>query len=340
MFRVQDPPRGRNAMLSRREVLHGLFLAAAVSPDWARAAPSRDIRVGVLPFGTVLWEVETIRRTALDTENGLTFHPMKLATNDAARIAFQAGQVDTIVTDLLLAARLRNEGRKVKFIPFSTTEGGVMVPEGSPMRDASDLVGKRIGVAGGPLDKSWLLLKADVQNRTGVDLSTGAAPAYGAPPLLMNKLESGELDAALLFWNFCARLEAKGFRRLISAGDIAKSFGVEGEIALLGYVFDEAVDPTVLNSFAKASASAKQILADRDEAWAPIRPLMSAEDEATFQKLKRYFLEGIPNRSISDERIDAEKLFGVLARIGGERLVGPVQSFPEGLYWDGGRSPL
>ncbi|WP_246215821.1 ABC transporter substrate-binding protein [Microvirga makkahensis] len=248
--------------------------------------------------------------------------------------------MDTIVTDLLLAARLRNEGRKIKFIPFSTTEGGVMVPEGSLMRDTADLIGKRIGVAGGPLDKSWLLLKADVQNRTGVDLSTDAAPAYGAPPLLMNKLESGELDAALLFWNFCARLEAKGYRRLISAGDIAKSFGIEGEIALLGYVFDEATDPTILNSFAKASAGAKQILADREDAWAFIRPLMSAEDEATFQKLKRYFLEGIPNRNASDETGDAEKLFSVLAKIGGEKLVGPVQSFPKGLYWDVPRNPL
>ncbi len=326
-------------MLSRREVLQGLSLAVAAPPEWVLAAPSRGISVGVLPFGTVLWEIETIRRAALDTENGLTFRPVQLATNDAARIAFQAGQVDTIVTDLLLAARLRNEGRKVKFIPFSATEGGVMIPEGSPMRDATDLIGKRIGVAGGPLDKSWLLLKADVQNRTGVDLSTASAPAYGAPPLLMNKLETRELDAALLFWNFCARLEAKGFRRLVSAGDIARSFGVEGEIALLGYVFDEATDPTILNSFAKASAGAKQILANRDEAWTSIRPLMSAEDEATFQKLKQYFLEGIPRRSVSDEKIDAERLFGVLARIGGEKLVGPVQSFPEELYWDSGRSP-
>lgn len=326
-------------MLSRREILQGFLLAATVSPTGAHAASRQDIRVGVLPFGTVLWEVETIRKNALDTENGLAVHPIQLATNDAARIAFQAGQVETIVTDLLLAARLRNEGRKVKFIPFSATEGGVMVSGSSPMRNATDLIGKRIGVSGGPLDKSWLLLKADVQNKTGVDLSTGAAPAYGAPPLLMNKLESGELDAALLFWNFCARLEAKGYRRLVSAGDIAKSFGVEGEIALLGYVFDEATDSNVLNAFAKASASAKQILAERDDAWTTVRPLMSAEDEKTFQTLKRYFLEGIPRRSISDERADAEKLFSVLARIGGEKLIGPVQRFPEGLYWDSGRKP-
>ncbi len=55
----------------------------------------------------------------------------------------------------------------------------------------------------------------------------------------MRKLESGELDAALLYWTFCARLEARGFRRLIGADGIAEAFGVTGPIALLGYVFDE-----------------------------------------------------------------------------------------------------
>ncbi|MEZ0168499.1 ABC transporter substrate-binding protein [Microvirga sp. TS319] len=323
-------------MLSRRDIL----LAATVAPAWGRAADPREVRAGVLPFGTVLWEIDTIRRAGLDTANGLTLKPVLLATNDAARIAFQAGQVDTIVTDLLLAARLRNENRKVKFIPFSATEGGVMVPARSSIQTVVDLVGRRIGVAGGPLDKSWLLLKADVQRKSGIDLSIGAAPAYGAPPLLMNKLEAGELDAALLFWNFCARLETKDYRRLVGAGDLARSFGVEGEIALLGYIFKEETDPAILDAFARASHGAKRILQDRDDAWLPIRSLMSAEDETTFQALKRYFIEGIPRRSIPDERADAETLFRVLARIGGEKLVGPGQRLPAGLYWNEDRNPM
>jgi len=327
---------GRGPMLSRRDVV----LAATILPTWARAAALREVRVGVLPFGTVMWEMEAIRRAGLDVVNGLTLKAIPLATNEAARIAFQAGQVDTIVTDLLLAARLRNEGRKVKFIPFSATEGGVMVPAGSSIQNVADLVGKQIGVAGGPLDKSWLLLKADVQTKTGIDLSTGAAPAYGAPPLLMNKLEVGELDAALLFWNFCARLEAKGYRRLVGAGDIARSFGVEGEIALLGYVFLEETDPAILDAFSKASRGAKQLLSEHEDTWIPIRPLMSAEDETTFQALKRYFIEGIPRRSIPDERADAERLFSVLAQIGGDKLVGTGRSLPDGLYWNDDREPM
>jgi NitT/TauT family transport system substrate-binding protein len=327
-------------MLSRRKVLSGAALGPLALALAAQAADPVRVTVGVLPFGTVLWEVETIRRAKLDQANGFAFEPVKLASNEAARIAFQAGQVDTIVTDLLWAARLRNEGRRVKFLPYSATEGGVMVPPGSSIRGVADLSGKRIGVAGGALDKSWLLLRAHARERAGLDLATAAMPAFGAPPLLANKLESGELDAALLYWNYCARLEAKGYRRLIGAGDIAQSFGLEGEIALIGYIFDESIlqrRADILDAITTASGAAKALLARSEPAWAAIRPLMSAEDDATFEALRRYFLEGVPERPVTVERADAERLYAVLAKLGGEKLVGPGTSLPQGLYWGDAR---
>jgi NitT/TauT family transport system substrate-binding protein len=322
-------------LLSRRELL----LAAAFAPAVAQAGRLAPVKIATIPFGTVSWEVETIRHANLDVANAIRLEPVKLANNDATRIAFQAGQVDTIVTDLLWAARLRNDGRKVKFLPFSATEGAVMVPADSPIRTIADLTGKRIGVSGGALDKSWLMLRAHARQTTGVDLATGSAPSYGASPLLMNKLASGELDAALLYWNFCARLEAKGFRRLVGAGDIARAFGIEGNIALIGYIFDEAIlarEAGILDAFAKTSAQAKRLLATSEAAWAPVRPLMEAPDEVTYQTLKRYFLEGIPSRPVSDERQDAERLYAVLARLGGEKLVGSGTSLPPDLYWGEG----
>lgn len=323
-------------MLSRREVL----LAALSAPVGSRAAVPMTVKLGVLPFGTASWEAETIRRERLDAQETFTLEIVRLATNEAARVAFQAGHVDSIVTDLLWAARLRNEGRRVRFLPFSATEGAVMVPPGSVIGTIKDLAGKRIGVAGGPLDKGWLLLKAHALDMVGLDLAAEATPAYGAPPLLAQKLAAGELDAALLYWNFCARLEAKGFRRLVGAGEIARSFGLDGDMALLGYVFDEAFParhPDILDRFARASATAKRLLATADSAWTAIRPLMQAEDEATFQTLKRYFLDGIPRRPIAAERADAERLYAVLSRLGGERLVGRGASLPSGLYWGEGR---
>jgi NitT/TauT family transport system substrate-binding protein len=335
-------------MLSRRGLLAAAALAGLaarpVSP--ARAAPAAQasapvFRLGSLPFGTVAWEAAVIKARGLDTANGFSLDVVKLAGNDAARIAFMGGQVDAIVGDLLWAARLGNEGRRLRFIPYSTTEGAVMVPEASPIRGLKDLAGKRLGVAGGPLDKNWLLLKAQARDAAGLDLETGANLAYGAPPLITLKLEQGALDAALTYWTYCARLEAKGFRRVIGADDIMRAFGATGSVALIGYLVDGAAvegRPELVAGFARASRAAKDMLASDPATWEIVRPLMTAEDEATFAALKREFLAGIPRRSIADERADGERLYAVLQRLGGERVVGSGPSLPAELYFDGGRN--
>jgi NitT/TauT family transport system substrate-binding protein len=326
-------------MISRRQVL----LTGLLVPTLGRAADRLTLKIGVLPFGTVSWEVATIRRERLDEAAGFRLEPVRLATNDAARIAFQAGQVDLIVSDLLLAARLRNEGRRVKFLPFSATEGAVMVPEASGIQSIADLAGKRLGVAGGALDKNWVLLKAYAQEQAGLKLESAATIAFGAPPLVAAQLEAAQLDAALLYWNFCARLDAKAFRRLIGADSITRSFGVQGEIALIGYVFDEALaerEPRLIEGFASTSQAAKRVLEESDEAWAEVRPLMGTDEEATFQALKRAFIQGIPKRSLEAERSDAERLYMVLRTLGGEKLVGPGTALPVGLYWGDNRKSV
>jgi len=323
---------------TRRQILiSGGALALQIRP--ARSL-ERVVKVGVLPFGTAGWETDTIRRNGFDLANGFRVEEIKLASSEAARIAFLSGAVDTIVTDLLWAARLRAEGRNARFLPFSSTEGGVIVAPRSPIQEVRDLAGRSIGVAGGPLDKSWLLLRALAVETAGFDPSQKSSPAFGAPPLLSHKLEAGELDAALLFWQFCARLKAKGFREILGAGEMARFFGASGEIALLGYLFDEdrSSDRTILAGFATASRQAKTLLASSDAAWEPVRPRMQAEDEATFQVLKRYFIEGVPKRDVSAaERADAERLYAVLARLGGEKLLGSATSLPAGLYADIGQ---
>ncbi|TXM68291.1 ABC transporter substrate-binding protein [Methylobacterium sp. WL69] len=323
-------------MLSRR----GLLATAAWLPLAGRSAHASAPRVSVgsLPFGTVSWEAALIKARGLDAAHGFTLDVVKLAGNDAARIAFQGGQVDTIVGDLLWAARLGNEGRSMRFFPYSTTEGSLMVPGNSPIATLKDLKGKRLGVAGGPLDKNWLLLKAQARDTAGLDLETEATIAFGAPPLLALKLEQGELDAGLLYWTYCARLEPKGFRRLIGSDDIMRAFGATGSMALIGYLFAGetlGAKPEAVAGFTRASKAAKDMLAQDASAWDVVRPLMAAEDEATFEALKRDFLAGIPRRPLAVERADGERLYGVLARLGGERLVGTGTTLPPGLYYDG-----
>jgi NitT/TauT family transport system substrate-binding protein len=318
----------------------GLLLAGAALtiPRALQAGQVPPLNIGVLEFGTVGWEIETIRRLGLDSAAGVQVIPTRLASNDAARIAFLGDGVDAIVTDLLWAARMRAEGRNLAFLPFSATEGALMVPPASAIAGVADLAGKAVGVAGGALDKNWLLLQAHARKAADLDLARVARPAFGAPPLLSQKLEDGELDAALLYWNFCARLEAKGYKRIIGADEITRSFGIAGPIAFIGYAFAERVvtgRPDAIRAFAAASRQAKQVLASQDAAWTALRPLMQADDEATYQTLKRRFVEGIPGRAIGDERADAAQLYALLAELGGEKLVGAAKTLPDGLYWTG-----
>ncbi|NEU12574.1 ABC transporter substrate-binding protein [Methylobacterium sp. BTF04] len=324
-------------MLSRRGLLATAAFLPTILTRPAQAAPPA-VRVGSLPFGTVSWEAAVIKARGLDVANGFTLDVVKLAGNDAARIAFLGGQVDTIVGDLLWAARLGNEGRAMRFFPYSTTEGSLMVPAGSAIASLKDLKGKKLGIAGGPLDKNWLLLKAQARDSAGIDLENEATIAFGAPPLLALKLEQGELDAGLLYWTYCARLETRGFRRLISSDDIMRAFGASGSMALIGYLFEGATlsdKPDAVAGFTRASKTAKDMLANDAATWDVVRPLMAAEDEPTFVALKRDFLAGIPRRSLANERSDGERLYTVLARLGGERLVGVGTTLPPGLYFDG-----
>lgn len=316
-----------------------LALAAGLSGTGASGAGAAErVRVGILKFGTVAWEMDVVRANKLDAANGVAVETVDLASPDAARIAFQAGEVDTIVSDVLWAARLRAEGKPVIYVPFSAAEGSVMVASGAPIRTVGDLKAKKIGVAGGPLDKGWLLLQAYAKKTAGLDLAREAEPVFGAPPLLQQKLESGELDAALIYWNFAARLEAKGFRELVSVEGAARGLGAEGQVALIGYVFRQDfadAHPDLVKGFVAASRAAKALLAGQDAEWTRIRPIMRADDDATFAALKRRFVEGVPSRPIAEEARDAAGLYAQIAAIGGERLVGPAKTLPDGTYWQG-----
>ena len=221
-------------------------------------------------------------------------------------------------------SRERTLGAKLTFYPYSSALGAIMVPASSPIRTLADLKGRKLAVAGGPIDKSWLLLQAWLK-QGGIDLKSEATIAYGAPPLLTAKTLSGEMDATLNYWNFCAVLEAKGFRRLAGMEDLLPKLGAKGRTAMIGYVFDEAwanANQDKVARFIAMTRMAKEILSTSDAEWEKIAPLTGAADAATLRAYRDRYREGIPRRPIADEEADARTLYRVLADIGGRELVG------------------
>jgi NitT/TauT family transport system substrate-binding protein len=315
-----------------------MVLASAHAADAAEM-----VRVGVLKFGTVNWELNTIQHHKLDQAQGVKVEMVALASEDATNVALQAGSVDVIVTDWLWVSRDRAQGRDLTFVPFSSSVGAIMVPADSPTRSLADLKGKKLGVAGGPLDKNWLLIQGLAKRDHGLDLATAAKINYGAPPLLAEKAAQGELDAVLNFWQFCARLEAQGFRRLVSGQDAAKALGTQGPVAAIGYVFHEkwaSEHKSAALGFLRASREAKKILGSSDEEWQRLNEVIKATDETTLKTLMTRFREGIPARSLAEEEADAARLYEVLAGLGGEKLVGPSKSMAAGTYWTAAKNGL
>ena len=316
--------------------LFRIVLAAmicAVAPAVACRA-AETIKVAVQKTGTFAWELAVIRAHGLDKQANLTIEVSELASPEAGKIALRSGTADIILSDWLWVSRERSLGAKLTFYPYSSALGAVMVPASSPLRSVADLKGRKLAVAGGPIDKSWLLLQARAK-QDGVDLKSDSTIVYGAPPLLAAKMLDGEMDATINYWNFSAALEAKGFRRLVGIEELLPKLGAKDRIAMVGYVFDEgwgSANRDLLSRFIAMTRAAKDILTTSDAEWETIAPLTGAADAATLHAYRDRYREGIPHRPVTDEEADARVLYRVLAEIGGRELVGPAPELQPGTF--------
>jgi NitT/TauT family transport system substrate-binding protein len=315
-------------------------LLAAFVTLWCLALPAfgadRILRVGLLKFGTVAWEIEIMKRHGLDRAQGIAVEPVEFAGNEAAKVALQAGAVDLIVTDWPWVARQRSEGAALTFVPYSKAVGSLLVPRGSAIDRIAALKGKRIGIVGGPLDKSWLLLRALARRELGIDLARAAEPVFGAPPLLNEELARGRIDAVLTYWHYAARLEAAGATPLLSVADVIRRLGITAETPMLGYAFREdcAVrEASAVQSFVAASRAAKALLARSDQEWTTLAPMIGTADPKILSALRAGYAAGIPERWGAPEREAAARLYAILADLGGETLVGSAKALDGGTFW-------
>jgi NitT/TauT family transport system substrate-binding protein len=312
-----------------------IFVTLCVVLGATPTLANETLRIGVQTTGTFAWQLDVIRRHGLAAGAGLDLKISEFASPDAGKLALNSGSVDLAVVDWLWVARARALGAKLLFYPYSNAAGSVMVKDDSPLRNIDDLKGKVLAVAGGPLDKSWLIVQAAAL-RQGIDLKRETTLEYGAPPLIFQKLQQGEAAAGLNFWNFCARLEAEGYRRILDVRKAQATLGLNEPVALVGYAFSEgfaARHKSTIDRFIAVAQEANAIMLRSDEEWDALRPLMNAEDEWTFAAYRDRTREGMPRRPVAAEEADARALFRTLAGIGGPELVGPLQELDPGLYY-------
>lgn len=313
------------------------FLVAGLGASVANAA-EHAVRLGILQFGTVGWEVDVIAEHDLAGREGVDLRVVPLASTQSAAVALQGGAVDVIVSDWIWVARQRHEGRRYTFVPYSLMVGSLLVDPKLGIEDLAGLRGRKVGVAGGPVDKSWLLLRAYSRQTVGEDLANIVEPTFGAPPLLNELARRGDLAAVLNYWHFAARLRAGGMTELVRIDEVLRALGIEQAVPLLGWVFDEDwanENADTVRAFLRADYAAKHLLLASDEEWRRLRPRLKADDDATATALRDTWRDGVPAAFGAAERDAAARLFEVLVREGGSELVGESRVLPPGTFWDG-----
>ena len=317
----------------RTLLLAPLALAAGHHPAATAATTTAAIRIGTLRFGSVAWELDVMRTHGLDALAGLAIEAVEFASSQAPQVALQAGRVDVIVQDWLFVSRQRAMGADWTLSPTSAALGAVIAPAGSPVIGPGDLPGRRLGIAGSPLDKSWLLLRAHAARNLGIDLDAACDKTFGPPPLLAELAAAGRLDAVLTYWPFAARAEAAGARTVLAMESVVVALGASPGVPFVGWVFADSFarrSPEAVQGLVSASASARAILATSDAEWDRIASLTGAAGADELVRLRDWYRRGVraswPLDGISP-------LYDLLAQIGGPGLVGSAAHLSPGTLW-------
>ena len=298
---------------------------------------ANSIKIAVLKYGSVNWEYNVIKHHKLDKKNNIKIKKVEITNKDASAVAFLSKSVDIFVTDWIWVSKQRNKGNLVSFYPYSNSAGGLMIKKGEKINSFLDLKNKKIGVAGGSLDKSWLFLRAYAIKKYKKDPLTFFNTSFAAPPLINGLLRNNQLDAGYNYWNYTARLEALGYEEFLTLKDILPYIGIEGELPLIGYVFREGFvqeNEVTLKGFIKASNEARKILKTSDNEWLRISEMTGAKNQLMLEKIRDGFRKGIPSDNHQLMRKNIQHAYKILSQIGGEELVGSSSSLASGTYWN------
>lgn len=294
------------------------------------------IRVGVLEYGTVRWELDVIEKYALDKQYNLNIEVVKLASTQASLTALQSGAVDVIVGDWIWVAAQKRFNRHFYFYPYSNSAAPLMLPKASHVTELAQLKGKTVGFAGGPVNKNWVFYRAYARQFYGLDLTTDLTVKFSSPPVLNALLLNDQLDAVVNFWHFSARLTAQGARTLITMNEVLEAFELNTPVPVLGWVFskrfgDERAE--LIEQFLGTSYSARKKLLQDDALWLELPSLTNSDHADYLHSLRADYRDGIP-QAFGPKHISAmQTLMTILVREAGVDWLGGISQLPGDVFW-------
>jgi len=98
-----------------------IFICVLLSSPFSFASEKTTIRLGVLAYGTVNWELTAMQQAQVMETEHYRLQVMKMANPQAGKIALQSGAVDMIVADWIWVSYQRSQGKAYTFYPYSNT---------------------------------------------------------------------------------------------------------------------------------------------------------------------------------------------------------------------------
>lgn len=308
-----------------RFILAATFVAGFCGLVFAQG--TLTIQVGQQATGTFSWITHAIDYYGLDLKYNLDIQEETYASKPATQLAIQAGEVDVVVDDFIGAVSMRQAGVPVHAIwPYSMATGGIVVPADSDIESLADLQGHTIA-ASSLGDKSILILRAYLSSQYGFDPQEDGMVLQAAAPLMQGLLDNGEIDSAIPFWHFVARMEGSGnYRDIQLVSDLLAEMGFRDDLPILVVLGREGANPEAITSFLTAMQEAIQLMKEDsdDGVWQSIldNELYSLPDRSLFPSVRARWEAGIPeewNQEMIDELVE---LVDQLVAVAGSDVVG------------------
>jgi len=213
----------------------------------------------------------------------------------------------------------------------------LVVAKDSKIKHWRDLKNKKVAIAGGELDKNSLLLQALMAKQGQSGMFDSLQKVYGAPPLLNQQMFNKRVDAVLTYWHYAARLQANGYRLLMTGNDILQGLAITEKVPSIGYVFSEQWaqhNQSAIQTFLEQTRQLKNTLCEDDSAWLGIQSLIRAKTDKENQLLRRGYCQGRVLSWGEQEQAAAAEIYQYLKVSSHKRLTGSAEVLVPGTFWE------